>query len=195
MTQGDESPDDDEEGMDWANLALAGLNAEGMALMADAESEAQSALALIDQGRRTLKDARSRQKFVKLSRQYYGQKSFKGSGKGSMHVKNEQGNNHTPKCLSCGGNHKTSECPRKPQAQAAEVQEHAPFICMTDQVLNTEDMDQNLATTHQAMTEGKAVIDGGATRNLGSVTALETLMNINAKEHGDDGVADHGRRP
>ena len=45
------------------------------------------------------------------------------------------------------------------------------------------------------MTEGKAVIDGGATRNLGSVTALETLMNINAKEHGDDGVADHGRRP
>ena len=61
--------------------------------------------------------------------------------------------------------------------------------------LNTEDMDQNLATTHQAMTEGKAVIDGGATRNLGSVTALETLMNINAKEHGDDGVADHGRRP
>lgn len=197
MTQGDESPDDDEEGMDWANLALAGLNAEGMALMADAESEAQSALALIDQGRRTLKDARSRQKFVKLSRQYYGQKSSKGSGKGSMHGKNEQGTNQVTKCLSCGGNHKTSECPRKPQAQAAEVQEHAPFICMTDQVLNTADLDQNLATTHQAMTEGKAVIDGGATRTLGSVTALETLMNINAKEHGDDGVAklDTEQRP
>ena len=49
-----------EDGPDWANLAHAGLNAEGMALLSTAESEAQSALALIDQGRRTLKEARSK---------------------------------------------------------------------------------------------------------------------------------------
>jgi hypothetical protein len=68
---------------------------------------------------------------------------------------------------------------------------------MTDQVLNTSVLDANLATTHQAMTEGKAVIDGGATRTLGSVTALENLMNINAKQRGDDGMAklDPEQRP
>lgn len=197
MTKDDESPTEDEDGPDWANLAHAGLNAEGMALLSTAESEAQSALALIDQGRRTLKEARSKQKFVKLSRQYYGSRSSSTSGRSYQHGTNVNTPGTGVKCLSCGGSHKTVDCPKKNQVHQADVQEQAPFICMTDQVLNTSVLDANLATTHQAMTEGKAVIDGGATRTLGSVTALENLMNINAKQRGDDGMAklDPEQRP
>ena len=62
---------------------------------------------------------------------------------------------------SCGGNHKTSECPSEnPKHKQLKFKNMLPSSAWTDQVLNTEDMDQNLATTHQAMTEGKAVIDG-----------------------------------
>ena len=200
MANDEESQGEEMDGPDWANLAYAGLNAEGMALLSDAESEAHTALAMIDQGRRTLKEARSKQKFVKLSRQYYGQRSFKGEGKGKQHVKNVNFNNAGPpggQCLSCGGAHKTSECPNKTQAHTAEVQEHAPFICMTDQVMNTDSTNANMSTTHQAMENGRAVIDGGATRTLGSVAAVERLMAINAENNGDAGVAklDVNQRP
>ena len=182
---------------DWANLAQSGMSAEGMALLSDAENDAQSALALIEQGRRTLKEARSRQKFVKLSRQYYGRKTFKGDGKGQHgHPPRDQPQSGV-KCLSCGGNHRTADCPKKTQANAAEHQDQAPFVCMTDQVM-TATMDESpLATTQQAMREGKAVIDGGATRTLGSVAAIEHLMEENARRDGDAGLAklDTEQRP
>ena len=152
-----------------------------MALLSNAEPEAQS----IDQGRRTLKEARSKQKFVKLSRQYYGSSASSTSGRSFQHGTNVTSSGAGVKCLSCGGSHKTGDCPKKNQVHQAEVHEQAPFICMTDQVLNNADVDANLATTHQAMTDGKAVIDGGSTRTLGSVTALENLMNINAKQRGE----------
>ena len=152
-----------------------------MALLSNAEPEAQS----IDQGRRTLKEARSKQKFVKLSRQYYGSSASSTSGRSFQHGTNVTSSGASVKCLSCGGSHKTGHCPKKNQVHQAEVHEQAPFVCMTDQVLNTADVDANLATTHQAMTDSKAVIDGGSTRTLGSVTALENLMNINAKQRGE----------
>ena len=152
-----------------------------MALLSNAEPEAQS----IDQGRRTLKEARSKQKFVKLSRQYYGSSASSTSGRSFQHGTNVTSSGAGVKCLSCGGSHKTGHCPKKNQVHQAEVHEQAPFICMTDQVLNTADVDANLAPTHQAMTDSKAVIDGGSTRTLGSVTALENLMNINAKQRGE----------
>ena len=43
-------------------------------------------------------------------------------------------------------------------------------------------------STVQAMTAGKAVIDGGATRTIASVTALEALMSRNQERYGNDRV-------
>ena len=75
----DDSPDDpfaaDSESPDLGMLISSGLNAEGMALVTEAEDEAQEAMALMEKGRRTLREARARQQFVRLSRQYYGQAS------------------------------------------------------------------------------------------------------------------------
>ena len=53
--------------------------------MVKAEQEAREAFALIQQGRRTLREARARQHQVRLNRQYYKnnfQKPFTPSGKG-----------------------------------------------------------------------------------------------------------------
>ena len=47
------------------------LAEEGVAMLADAESEEQQALAAMGQARRTLKEARMRQHSVKMNRQYY----------------------------------------------------------------------------------------------------------------------------
>ena len=54
-------------------MASTGLNADGLALVNDAELDTQEeALAMMEKGRRTLQEARARQQLVKLSRQYYG---------------------------------------------------------------------------------------------------------------------------
>ena len=43
-------------------------------------------------------------------------------------------------------------------------------------------------TTQEAVREGLCVIDGGATRTLGSVKALEMLFQRNVERHGKDRV-------
>ena len=47
------------------------LNEEGLALWSETEDEIQTALAAVEQAKRTLKSARERQKLVKQSRQYF----------------------------------------------------------------------------------------------------------------------------
>ena len=45
-------------------------------------------------------------------------------------------------------------------------------------------------TTQQAMANGKAIIDGGATKTIASAVALEALMEANRQRHGNNGIAD-----
>lgn len=61
----------DKQGPDFNFLVHAGLNDEGLSIMEETELEAQEALALMDQGRKTLREARAKQHQVKMSRQYY----------------------------------------------------------------------------------------------------------------------------
>ena len=44
-------------------------------------------------------------------------------------------------------------------------------------------------TTGEVVSQGKAVLDGGATRTLGSVAALEKIMEINQRTHGKSGLS------
>ena len=52
-------------------------------------------------------------------------------------------------------------------------------------------------TTAEAVRQGKAVIDGGATRTLGSVAAVEAIMKLNDSKHGNTGLqrVDNQTRP
>ena len=167
------------------------LNGEGQALYSAAEERAQEAYALIQQGKRTLKEARARQHQVKLSRQYYkttntSRRSYGDRPMFSYHKPPSSSTSET--CLRCGKGHRTNECPErqgsdgKPQSHVAT--EAAPFICFSDEAALTAEAG-TAKTTQAAVNEGCAVIDGGATKTLGSVEAIQAVMDINAKKYGN----------
>ena len=68
--QGDDNFYDTSE-PDLNGLAQSGMNDEGLMMIESAEEEVQDALALMERGRKTLKEARAKQHQVKMSRQFY----------------------------------------------------------------------------------------------------------------------------
>ena len=102
--------------------------------------------------------------------------------------------------LKCGKiGHRAANCPNKPQqAQLAEedVTESAPFICYTEMALATGEPEAKLSTM-EAIKQGYCVIDGGATRTLGSMAALQAVLDKNQAEHGEPRLlqVDTERRP
>jgi hypothetical protein len=170
-------------------MIMSELNDEGMVLYGEAEKEVQEAYAMIQNGRRTLKEARARQHQVRLSRQYYrtsgGRNYSNGQGPPQTHAPRAAGD---PVCLRCGKAHRTSECPDKtrPDTGHANVVEEAPFVCFTEESAMTAMAASSEArSTQEAVRAGCAVIDGGATRTLGSVEAIQAVMDLNASKHGD----------
>ena len=193
--------DQDEDGEDQAwhydDLVSDGMTAERLAMIGDAEVEAEQALMMISQGKRTLKEARSKQHQVKMSRQYYKTtfnkgKSWEKGGKGKSSGKGAS-------CFRCGGAHRTSACPDRQAPsgtaqQANKAEEAAPFICYSDSKDETNGEmacygDGQLRSTAEAVACGMGVIDGGATKTLASVYALEKLANLNEAKYGNNGIA------
>ena len=93
-------------------------------------------------------------------------------------------------CLKCGKvGHRAANCPTKTassaQAQMAEGNdlEHAPFICYCEQALSATD-EQAFMTTQEAVRHGWAVVDGGATKTLGSITAVQNILDKNQRDQG-----------
>lgn len=183
----DDEPENDQ--LDFGLLVTSGMTAEGLAVIEAAEDDAQDALAAIERNKRTLREARVRQHTVKMSRQYY-KSAGKGSGRSHGGRPTDSGTSY--KCLRCGGSHRSSACPQKEKNdQSAQVTTpaSAPFVCYADlEDERPECMMTSSITTQEAMLQGKAVIDGGATRTLSSVAALERIMDINAKHKGDTGI-------
>ena len=147
-----------------------GMNEEGIALVGEAEEQAQEALQVLHQARRTLREARAKQHQIKMNRQYYQSTSIT---KPKMFDKNQTKPAIT--CFKCGGPHKIAQCPDRDApgtTKAANVaEEAAPFICfhegqMTEECLGITDMNQRM-TTDEAIKKGYGVIDGGAHQNIG----------------------------
>ncbi|CAE7797952.1 unnamed protein product, partial [Symbiodinium sp. CCMP2456] len=180
------------------------LTDEGAALLVEAEDEAQQAMAVLGQARRTLKEARMRQHNVKMNRQYYrGNNSSgprpAGGGPRSSSATTSSSSGGAPNdanmiCLGCGVKghrvanrpNKKSEAMQATEASGGETQ-HAPFVCFA------EDCESALTvfpTTSQAVEEGYAIIDGGATKTLGSVHAVEALLRKNQEYHGNPRLAE-----
>ena len=152
------------------------LTTEGYALWSETEGEIQSAMAALHQAKRTLRSARERQKQVKQSRQYFrhGSGGRKNDGPSSREDKIT--------CLRCGKTgHRAANCPAEiPQASSVEM---APFICYAQERSVGEEawsaqMPASKPSTSDAVAAGKAVIDCGATKSIGSVQALEQLMRL-----------------
>ena len=206
----EESEEDLEiQGNTTAELMEEGMTAEGAALVVDAEAQAQEAMAALHQARRTLREARQRQQQVKQSRKYYAagapSKSYSSGSSGTVRDDSQLD------CLRCGKRGDRAE----PVAANAESSRHpdggepqqAPFVCYlhpvdpeTEEAYNgfaqgecTEGHEQayhsglrqELPTTQEAVREGMAVIDGGATQTIGSVAAVEAVLLKNLREHGE----------
>ena len=162
------------------------LNEEGQILWNDASQEIQEALATLQGARRTLREARGRQHNIKLSRQYYKNAPTRSAGaKGASGSSGSGERNRDEKmtCLKCGRmGHRAAHCPDKDQA-AHHVQEEAPFVFFAEgqDPTPSEMACATEVTTAQAVEQGKCVIDSGATKTLGSVSAVERLMQIRAE--------------
>ena len=120
------------------------------------------------------------------------------------------------KCGAMG--HKAAQCPQKESAQIVDEPEQAAEFTFfnepkdapendcanTPEVLEVPEMalaagelsvspmvfmgHERKVSTEEAVRQGKAVIDGGATRTMGSLHALEMLEKQHQKQHGVSGV-------
>ena len=178
----DYEPDDnDEEDPDHLENYEA-LDPESRAEWDAQEDEAQSAMAAMYQAKRTLREARARQHDVRLSRQYYRGGRGNGRGRGASHG-NKDDSGMT--CLRCGRQgHRVANCPQPPTSQSAQAttgpEATSSFICYSDhQAPGAGDQALGVTTTSDAVHQGKAVLDGGATRTLASIEAMEAIMRIN----------------
>ena len=188
------------------------LSEEGQALVAEAEEEAQSALAALHQAKRTLREAREKQHQVRMSRQYFkspGSNRPGSSSAGPKPGKPTSWSQSRPKddskmiCLKCNKmGQRAANCPqRDQQAQHTDEQvESAPFICYGEMALSANSLEQNdepMMTTQEAMKQGWCVVDGGATRTLGSLVAVQNVLDKNVEATGHTKLlkVDTGRKP
>ena len=144
-----------------------------------------------------------RQHSVKMNRQYYrGNYQNRASGAGgsgrpssSTGASGSSGPNSDANmiCLGCGvKGHRVANCPnpKKKEAMQADGPEEgdtqqAPFVCYVDGFTGSASALTTFPSTAEAVEEGYAIIDGGATKTLGSVHAVEALLRCNQAKHGD----------
>ena len=165
------------------------LDEEGSALWVENQNEINSACAVLRDARRTLKAAREKQHQVKMARKYYMPRDKDGSSR----PRDDSGMT----CLKCGRvGHRARNCPNKAkdQTEASNPKQMALFVCYAQ---TTEDAMSAGPTTQDAVAAGCCVIDGGATKTLGSVQALEKLFQRNIEKYGEDRVqkVDLSERP
>ena len=123
LGQVDEISDDEEDN----NVSFPDqeLSDEGQALLAEHEDQAADALAVIQQAKKTLKEARAKQHSIRMSRKYYRSGPSSTSGGSSSNAGSRDDSHIT--CLRCGRTgHRAANCDQPPTFQKREA---APFVC------------------------------------------------------------------
>ena len=197
----DEEADDLAWAADDDDTDLAQLSEEAREAYAAEQATVQEALAVLQQQKTTLKEARWRQKQIKLGRNFFPAKemprsSASSSGKGGI------------KYFHCGGPHRIAECPKRGKQQvaqnaeeAAEVASHATTV-EEEFSLHADILDEQSVLVGSSQTLDSVlekcfgVIDSGATARLGSIEALEAVVDKNLQETGASKVdVDVDRKP
>ena len=89
------------------------------------QSRVEAAMEAVHAAKATLREARWKQKQIKLGRGYYPPKPFqKGSGKGNK----GSGSNQQGPCFKCGGPHKVADCPQRQQQHAKVADEESSIL-------------------------------------------------------------------
>ena len=153
-----------------------------------------SALAAIRSQKATLKEARWKQKQIKLGGGFYPPKPY---SKGSSEASGSQKGSGRGRCFRCNGPHLVAECPHPPQ-QAKVAHEEAAEIAFTAGVVEVEESGflGECISGEAVLDRCMAVVDSGATASLASAEALEKVMQSNINKYGDPKMEiDVTRRP
>ena len=210
LGEADDPSGDEERDTDSVFPAEEELTEEGYAAWSAAEEECHQALVAVEHARRTLKVAREKQKMVKLNRQYFrssqssrnsdvkredkitclrcGQVGHRAANCPAPHPKEGRPTEMAP--FVCyvdlppelaSQTRETQPCLGQEAGFTATV-EHGELFDGTSQELamQTGEASMDLPTTAEAVNAGKAIIDCGATKSLGSVYALEKVMQLSA---------------
>ena len=207
--------EEEDEPIEDDHAMFEGWSEDEMSWYQDAKAEEQRAWMQLQQSKRTLREARARQHEVKMSRKFYKtswqSKPPGGQGRGNGPVGASSTFRAKDACFRCGGRgHIARNCPNPPSQEAkisedAEEEDLAEFTYFTKPGVEEVSLDReeqekrqleqiSLAattqkpSTEQAIVEGKAVIDGGATKTMGSLHAVEALSKRWLQNHGRSGV-------
>ena len=160
-----------------------------------AQAEAEEALEALKTQKATLKEARWKQKQIKLGRGYFPPKPFpKGAG-GKGGTPNRTG----IKCFRCDGPHLARDCPKAKESRFAEEEAHFAYwaeevektewACpVWDQGSETMGENHKISTTKDMIDTCYGIIDSGATASLGSIQAMEAVMLKNLEGKGESGM-------
>ena len=183
------SEEQDEEVAAWLGewneeeMEAEGFSVDEIQCLASEREKAIEAYSVLQGARRTLKEARSKQHAVKMARQFYPVKGYHRGGAEGHLWKQFRQTDANLKCFRCGGPHKVADCKEAPKsrpAAGAHVAEEAPFIFLAEgikEAFHGEVNDGPLLSTQEVVAQGKAILDGGATRTIGSV-ACKTAQSL-----------------
>lgn len=149
------------------------------------QEKIEEAMEAIKVQKATLKEARWKQKQMKLSRNFYPRKPFPhGDGPPSSRRGSQDGG-----CFRCGSmTHRIAQCPMKTVRKEAQVAfEETAHIAFFSEECNRA--HENLCgeesllgeTSNTVLNSCMGVIDSGATSSLGSVEALEKVLDENRR--------------
>lgn len=211
--EGDEpSPHDEEEAYfeGWADHEIAWYQ--------EAKNDEQKAWIQFQGAKRTLREARARQHEVKMSRKFYkttypigAGKNFQNRGapptKGPCFLCGERGHvkSECPKRQS-------AQYAEEEEVEQVHHTFHTTFMTQDEDIVASSHGDNYFfeetygegstalepeevfhastayISTEAAVYQGKAILDGGATRTMGSLFALERYMHNMQEAHGTDGI-------
>lgn len=150
------------------------------------EAKVEDALAAIQNQKATLKEARWKQKQIRLGRGYFPPKPFPRGGDATS----SKSSSGTKLCFRCGGPHLVANCP-KPAQQAKVASEEAAEIAFGACEMGKEEQNffgkkaEDGFMVEETVNRCYGVIDSGATSSLASVDALEQVMKANVASHGE----------
>lgn len=151
------------------------------------QEKAEAAYEAIQQQKATLKEARWKQRQIKLGRNFYPPKPYQRSS--GSYSQQGPGGKGPIQCFKCKGPHKLVDCPHR-NREARVVEEATEIVFMAEMEEQYAGCATNSAMVAQEPSQMcMGIIDSGATASLGSAEALEHIMLSNLETKGDSGMS------
>ena len=166
--------------LDYTQEEIAMLGEEEQEAFWTYDQEAEHALEAIRQHKATLKEARWKQRQVKLGRSFFPPKPFQKSSATTRDGKK------SVLCFKCGEPHFQRDCPLKNKEAQVTHEEEAEIAFTVTPDQTTQEESAQFGNTQEGNFNLGAygILDSGATASWGSVDAMEAWREANLAESG-----------